>query len=473
MCSIVRIKGRFNSIRMNRYSLFSKDNIMQDILLAKGGEQFGAKLKFRGRSEIISIEDKNINRFLNKLHSYFEAGDNNDQIAVLLHSRQAPEMENNTVLNQPYYNSEEETIIAVHGTIPGVDKIEQEYGIKIPVDTDIFNFLPFDDAVRVTEELGGKISAISINDIYTNGLGLYSFKISELEIVTNISQKHYNMDKFDFVNIKQVKGKLLPNLNNPERIIILSTGGLDITTSSIKTFYDTVNMYNTFWPTSKHVVEHWYFDWNSNAAKQEIKTVEKLIDLYKVNELYSNVLEFKPIETFGLKGVFQNVLAVAGNIKTRIADPDAVGGGHNEAEEAISYVPYRNTLLMTTAAAIAEHRYPNEKVQFIIGANLSEGMIYLDNSTEWLAAINRTIKVGGQKCFNFRVGAPFATDTKTNMLKKAASVIAQFEKTTGFDLNKDTYSCYFPKEDGSKCGECGSCILKENAIKKSGVNLYV
>ena len=473
MCSIVRIKGKFNSIRVHRDSLFGRDNIMQDILSAKGGEQFGAKIIFLGKPEIISIEDKVYNIFLKKLYEFFEECDNDRQTTLIIHSRQAPEMESRTILNQPYTcNDHYNDVIAVHGTIPNVHEVELELGIKIPVDTDIFNFLPFNDAVRVTESLGGKISAISIYEVYTNGLGLYSFEFDELEIVTNISSKYYNMDKYDFKNMKQVKGKILPEFDRPERIIILSTGGLDITTSSMKVFEETVELYSASnQPTSPHKVEHWYFDWGSNAAEKEIETVNQLINMhYKNNKFYDNILEFEQLETFGLKGLFQSVLSMTGNTKTRISDPDAIGGGHNEAEEAISYVPYRNTYLMTTAAVIAEHRYPNEKVQFVIGANLSEGMIYLDNSTEWLAAMTRTIKVGGQKCFNFRISAPFATDTKTNMLKKSKDNIKQFQRATGFDIDKHTFSCYFPDEDGKKCGKCGSCILKANAIEKSGIN---
>jgi 7-cyano-7-deazaguanine synthase in queuosine biosynthesis len=27
-------------------------------------------------------------------------------------------------------------------------------------------------------------------------------------------------------------------------------------------------------------------------------------------------------------------------------------------------------------------------------------------------------------------------------------------------------SCYYPNEDGSTCGKCGSCILREKALQK-------
>ena len=35
-------------------------------------------------------------------------------------------------------------------------------------------------------------------------------------------------------------------------------------------------------------------------------------------------------------------------------------------------------------------------------------------------------------------------------------------------LRNDTFSCYFPV-DGRSCGECGSCLLKRNALGKAGL----
>ena len=166
--------------------------------------------------------------------------------------------------------------------------------------------------------------------------------------------------------------------------------------------------------------------------------------------------------------MFKNILNVAGVEKVRIADTEAKGEGHNEAESAISYVPFRNTYLITTAAAIAEQLYPNESVTFIIGANLSEGMIYLDNSSEWLENINKLVKVGGQKCFGFNVIAPFVNKTKTEMLIKFKTLAIDMGHEVGFDLRNNTFSCYFPV-DGRSCGECGSCLLKRNALGKAGL----
>ena len=69
-------------------------------------------------------------------------------------------------------------------------------------------------------------------------------------------------------------------------------------------------------------------------------------------------------------------------VTPRIADKDAVGLGVEEAEKAISYVPYRNTLLMTILGAYIE----NQNVNFahiIFGGNSSHAhkrlYMYLHN----------------------------------------------------------------------------------------------
>jgi 7-cyano-7-deazaguanine synthase in queuosine biosynthesis len=143
---------------------------------------------------------------------------------------------------------------------------------------------------------------------------------------------------------------------------------------------------------------------------------------------------------------------------TRIQDGSSIPGGEHEAESAISYVPFRNTYLLLLSATYAETKYPNKKVAFVIGANLTEGMVYLDNSTNYLKQFNNLIKVAGQFTNNFEVVAPFANMTKTKMLES-------YRETYMEDLLGLSFSCYFPK-DGDACGECGSCILRNKAIKK-------
>ena len=462
MCSIVKLEGSLGDICDARDKMFAKDNdqILR-LLNIKGGELFGVKIHSASYPDGIytTIEDDDYESFVKKVNTYFRTesaisseGHRRSDCVMIFHSRQAPEMESDVVLQQPYVINVSGEIVAVHGTIPRIETVEKAIGQKIHVDTDIFAKLPFKEACLWVEELGGKITAISINNEYSNGLGLYKFKIKSkygnLKVTTNISPEWYDYHKFEYINVREVETPSL-KVNKNKSYVILSTGGLDATMSTLHTLEH--DPYGSYY--------HLYFDWGSNAAQSEIDAVKYLINTHYKDQYKETMLW--DLKVFPIQEMFKNVLEVGGIKTLRLSDKDAVGGGHNEAEEAISYVPFRNTYLMTLAATWAEHNLPNQDVTFIIGANLSEGMIYLDNSTEWLEAMNKVVKVGGQKCREFSVLAPFATMTKTNMVKAMKPVLDRI----GFDIN-NVFSCYFPKSDGVECGECGSCLLKKAAIEK-------
>ena len=463
MCSIVRVKGTLGAICDVNNKIFGLDynDQLLRLLKVKGGELFGVKIYSASYPKGIytTIEDTDYDDFVKKVYDYFKTeavvsseGHRRSEYSMIFHSRQAPEMESDVTLQQPYVINLTGDIVAVHGTIPRIETVEKAIGQKIHVDTDIFAKLPFKEACLWTEELGGKITAISMFEEYSNGLGLYKFDIKSrngyIRVTTNISPEWYDLEKFEYTNIKEVETPTLKP-NKPRQYVVLSTGGLDATLSTLHTLeHDPHGDYH-----------HIYFDWGSNAANSEITTVKHLINTcYAYQYRDATLYDLKVIP---INEMFKNILDVGGIKTLRLNDKDAVGGGHNEAEEAISYVPFRNTYLMTLAATWAEQYLPNADVTFIIGANLSEGMIYLDNSTEWLEAMNKVVKVGGQKCREFRVHAPFATMTKTNMVKSMKPVLDKIK----FDIN-EVFSCYFPKTDGIECGECGSCLLKKAAIEK-------
>ena len=380
----------------------------------------------------------------NKLKNF-----NTDQlIQVIGFSRLTPEMEEQcNQLSQPYHNILENSIITVHGTIPHAEHIAKKYRININVDTELFNYLPFDIVCKEVEKVGGKISAICVKSgeptkYYQNGLGLYQFKFTDVLIDTNIDCRNMKT-QYDLKLQKEYRKNLEIY---PTRIIALFSGGLDITCATQKAIENIRNSQNNL--TEIHL---WYFDWGTRASEYE-KQVGKNVSA-RLYDMFEIKTEFKSID---VKNMFTNILSACDMTGTRLIDNNAEGAGSHEAEAAISYVPYRNTFLMTLAAARAEQLYPNEHIQFVIGANLSEGMIYLDNSETWLTQMNNLVKVGGQSCEKFEVIAPYVNRTKTEMVKDAIS--------RGFFL--DSYSCYFPNADGSPCGKCGSCILRNNALTR-------
>jgi len=382
-----------------------------------------------------------------------------DEFTIIAFSRLTPEMEEtNNLLSQPYVKPNGDIIVA-HGTIPKAEELAKEYNIKINVDTDLFFWLDFKTVCDYTESVGGKISTVLYNahaeqKTYQNGLGLYEYNITYT--TTGHSSKYISNIDFDFVeemnsfDIRKIKSfdKPEPDVLEPLRIISLFSGGLDITCATQKAIEQ----------LQPELIDLWYFDWGTNAASAEIEAGWEFMKKLKAkNPKFDGAMSHEVIET---KKMFNGILDACDMNGTRLTDANAEGAGEAEAEAAISYVPYRNTFLITLAAARAEQLYPNERIAFVIGANLSEGMVYLDNSETWLHRINAMIKVGGQNTFDYSVVAPYVNRTKTAMVADAIKN----------DYILDTsFSCYFPTGLTKKdpCGKCGSCLLKANAIERA------
>lgn len=406
-----------------------------------------------------------------EIYNYLaEAITNTANITFMVFSRLTPEMELETmnIGLQPYRTIDKNYIVA-HGTIPLKEDLLCS---KNMVDTEILKYqIDIKNSVELVELLNGKIAIIKYFpdtnrfETMNNGLGVYEYTDSKcLWFFSNINQTTkkviYKVSDILPYEIGFDSKSELPVNKDKRRLVSLFSGGLDILTST----------HIHILKTNPSSIDLLYFDWGTNAVKEEIKAGNNY--LYHLNNVTKVRKNFEVLE---VKDIFKNILKITGLNKTRIADPDAKGLGQEEAEEAISYVPVRNSMLINLAVAWAEQKYPNEIVDIVIGANLSEGMIYADNSTAFIDAKNLEIKYIGQKTSKFNLVAPFANVTKTEMLRVAKAITTNY-KETSMDTSKDVpwdlaYSCYFPKEDGSACNECGSCLLRNAAIIRSGCDI--
>ena len=393
----------------------------------------------------------------------------------LIFSRLTPEMENEEVKILQPYKTLMGNYIAAHGTIPISDEFE---GI---IDTEIFRYdTNLEVSINKTNELNGKVSLIQylpedrIFHAVHNGLGLYTYQDTNMKLISNIQLTgsnyiepmryafindrislqpfhHYSAFK-DMVNgISINEFKVDSKLGKPAQvdvIISLCSGGMD-------TILSTYNVVKENRDTPK--VELLYFDWGTVAAESECASVEKFLEI--LCEDFDKDFSFNRIWT---KDAFKNILNLSGLEGVRLQDNEAVGEGKREAENAISYVPMRNTFLLLFAATYAEQHYPGKRVQFVLGANLTEGMVYLDNSTNYLSKISPLIRLAGQKTYGFEISAPYVNKTKTKMLELFA---LNYSEKKLFELLKVSFSCYFP-QDELPCGKCGSCLLREKSIQK-------
>jgi 7-cyano-7-deazaguanine synthase len=136
---------------------------------------------------------------------------------------------------------------------------------------------------------------------------------------------------------------------------------------------------------------------------------------------------------------------------------------HSLGKEAIpaTYVPARNTLFLAHALAWAE---PLEASDIFIGANALDYSGYPDCRPEFLEAFERTAnlatKAGVEGTLGFRIQAPLLRLTKAAIIRRAAELGLNFALTS---------SCYDPSADGSPCGACDSCLLREKGFREAGI----
>lgn len=483
MCSIA---GGFinTSVKDNKRNLSGLLHLLLNAALAKGGDYtsiifFDKEIKkCMFKAGLYSDKKEEIERFNN-----FIIGSVNEtelgQLPFLIFSRLTPEMEESTPeIFQPYKTIAGKYVTA-HGTIPLGNNFS---GI---IDTEIFRFdMGIDKSIEKVQTLNGKISLIEydpekrvFNSIH-NGLGIWLFKNDFIEMVTNVNfidafylppmiyhvadlGSEFNLSSSMFTEYDKVDSKYRASgYIKPDVIISLCSGGMD----TILSTYDYIHSSIEYKDIDVELI---YFDWGTIAGKDELVSVTKFKEFLQNNFEGETINVFVGAQSIDVKSAFKNILSIAGLDTVRIADPEAKGQGQNEAENAISYVPFRNTYLLLMAATYAEQKYPNKKVDFVIGANLTEGMVYLDNSTNYIEKMTRLIKVAGQKTAQFNVVAPYRNLTKTKMINTFISCHGETKFKELIDLS---FSCYFPK-DGKPCNECGSCLLRNKALERSNIDI--
>jgi 7-cyano-7-deazaguanine synthase len=125
----------------------------------------------------------------------------------------------------------------------------------------------------------------------------------------------------------------------------------------------------------------------------------------------------------------------------------------------ITYVPARNTVLLSLALAWAEALGLND---LGIGANALDYSGYPDCRPEYLRAFeamaNLATKAGVEGA-RFRIHAPLMQMGKGQIIERGLSL--------GLDYGL-THSCYDPLDDGRPCGRCDSCVLRAKGFAEAG-----
>lgn len=133
---------------------------------------------------------------------------------------------------------------------------------------------------------------------------------------------------------------------------------------------------------------------------------------------------------------------------------EAIPEGNYEDENMRStVVPFRNGIMLATAAGLAESR----GLRAVMLANHSgDHTVYPDCRPEFIDAMAHAIAAGTYESIELR--APYTNLTKTE--------IALIGKKLGIDYST-TYSCY--KGGEHHCGVCGTCRERRESLALAGI----
>ena len=127
----------------------------------------------------------------------------------------------------------------------------------------------------------------------------------------------------------------------------------------------------------------------------------------------------------------------------------------------ITYVPARNTVLLSLALAYAESI---GAADVFLGVNAIDYSGYPDCRPEYIAAFtamaNLATKASVEGRLRYNIHTPLIRRTKAEIIRR------------GIELGVDyslTHSCYDPDPSGTSCGHCDSCLLRCKGFAEAGV----
>jgi 7-cyano-7-deazaguanine synthase len=151
----------------------------------------------------------------------------------------------------------------------------------------------------------------------------------------------------------------------------------------------------------------------------------------------------------------------ASALTANIAVPKGRSADEMEHGIPITYVPARNTVLLSLALAYAETTGADD---IFIGVNAIDYSGYPDCRPEYIAAFeqlaNLATKAGVERTLQFKIHTPLIKLTKAEIIRRGTEL--------GVDYGL-THSCYDPDSSGHPCGRCDACLLRQKGFAEAGL----
>ncbi len=221
------------------------------------------------------------------------------------------------------------------------------------------------------------------------------------------------------------------------RALVIYSGGLDSTTCLFWALdeFDEVQTV-TFDYNQRHKVEIEY-------SKMTLKLAQKIKKKKIENRFFS--LDLSQIGGSALTDLSIDV-------------PKNRNDKEMEKEIPITYVPFRNGIFLSIAAAMAEK---NDISNIIGGWNMLDYSGYPDCRDNFLHTFELAVNYGTKRGSE---GKPFKILTPLIKLKKSEIIILGKKHQADYSYS---YSCYSGEKE--PCGECDACLLRQKGFKEAGI----